>query len=193
MKTTDAIIYLANARGVIQDDNHRSYQSLKEPFRDLTAVNDETLAAGTSVIHKAPVVIIPLVGDVATNDDQRIGPGQIQFIRNPKITNPYKEELVNYLILGIDAQPAVIDFTLINNSIQSPVANIHLGKFDGRRDGVYNLAQESFGIFAFVIEGAFEVQNRLLHPRDGLALWNIKEIEFEALSNEALILLIEVN
>ena len=66
-----------------------------------------------------------------------------------------------------------------------------MGKYDGRREGVFKLTKDTHTVFAFVIEGAFEVQNRLLHARDGLGLWNLDEVEFEALSNEAIILLIE--
>jgi len=44
----------------------------------------------------------------------------------------------------------------------------------------------------FVLEGAFEAEGRLLHSRDGLALWDTNEIEIEALSNDAIILLIEI-
>ena len=44
----------------------------------------------------------------------------------------------------------------------------------------------------FVIEGAFEVQGTLLHARDGLALWGTDKLEKEALSNDAIILLIEL-
>jgi len=36
------------------------------------------------------------------------------------------------------------------------------------------------------------VQHRLLHARDGLVLWDAKEIEMEALSNDAIILLLEI-
>jgi hypothetical protein len=52
------------------------------------------------------------------------------------------------------------------------------------------------GVFGFVIEGAFEFQNRLLETRDSIALWNedneTLQIEFEALSNDAIILIAEV-
>ena len=38
----------------------------------------------------------------------------------------------------------------------------------------------------------FEVQGRLLYPRDGLSLWNeANKMELEALSNDAILLLIE--
>ncbi len=45
--------------------------------------------------------------------------------------------------------------------------------------------------FAFVLAGAFETEGRLLHERDGLAIWDTDKIEMEALSNDAMILLIE--
>ena len=48
------------------------------------------------------------------------------------------------------------------------------------------------GIYAFVIEGVFEVQDRLLHTKDGLAMWDAEEIDFEALSNGAILLLLEI-
>jgi len=42
------------------------------------------------------------------------------------------------------------------------------------------------------IEGAFEIQGTLLHARDGLALCGTDEVEVEALSNDAIVLLIEL-
>ncbi|MBC6988212.1 hypothetical protein H9I52_00875 [Hymenobacter sp. BT491] len=46
--------------------------------------------------------------------------------------------------------------------------------------------------FAFVVTGAFEVEGRLLHKRDGLALWYVQEVELKALSNDALVLVLEL-
>jgi len=36
------------------------------------------------------------------------------------------------------------------------------------------------------------VEGRLLHARDGLTLWETEEAEMEALSNDAIVLLIEL-
>jgi len=200
MAKEEAIIYLADARKCIQNSEsrsqnseYRSYQSLKESFLDLTAVNDETLAAGITISRNGTILIIPLVGDIVT--DQRISPGQVQIINNPSITNPFKDELVNYILIGFNRNLSkeIIDFDLANNCLQQLTTNnFFIGKFDGRFDGIHKLPDKTKGIFAFVIEGVFEVQNRLLHARDGLALTNVTEVEFEALSNEALLLLIEV-
>ena len=42
-----------------------------------------------------------------------------------------------------------------------------------------------------MIAGAFEAEGRLLYERDGLALFDTNKIEMEALSNDAMMLLIE--
>ena len=63
----------------------------------------------------------------------------------------------------------------------------------GREEVAYKLQDQQRGVFGFVLQGAFEVQYKLMETRDGLALWNAKEIEIEALSNEALIMLIEMD
>ena len=69
---------------------------------------------------------------------------------------------------------------------------VSIGKFSGRREAVYKMKSAQSNLFVLVIEGAFEVQGRLLHAKDGLALWNEPgEIEMEALSNDAIIFLIE--
>jgi len=43
-----------------------------------------------------------------------------------------------------------------------------------------------------VINGAFEFQNRLLETRDSILLRDIKILEFEALSENALIIFFEI-
>ena len=69
---------------------------------------------------------------------------------------------------------------------------VSIGKFSGRGETIYKLPNRNSGLFAFVIEGAFEVEGRLLHARDGLTLWETEEAEMEALSNDAIVLLIEL-
>jgi hypothetical protein len=70
--------------------------------------------------------------------------------------------------------------------------NGFIGKFTGREEAVYRLSDPRNGLFAFVLQGAFELQYRLLHAGDGLGLWELPEAELEALSNDAIILMVEV-
>jgi hypothetical protein len=142
--------------------------------------------------------------------------GQSQLLFLPKnsmlqISNPYEIEPINFmhLWLGPASQQIryrtarAVDFDLttdINRLIPLNSAEetgeqinpIFLGMFEGRHEGTYRLNNPGKGIFAYVLTGAFEVQNRLIQPHDGLALWNIEELEFEALSNQAIIILAEL-
>jgi quercetin 2,3-dioxygenase len=47
-------------------------------------------------------------------------------------------------------------------------------------------------MFVYILEGAFEVQYRLMEKGDGLALLNTRNMEIEALSNDAIILILDM-
>jgi quercetin 2,3-dioxygenase len=68
---------------------------------------------------------------------------------------------------------------------------VSVGKFNGRGETAYQLQDIKPGALIFVLEGAFEIAGRLLHARDGLAIWETTVIEIEALCNDAILLLIE--
>lgn len=131
-----------------------------------------------------------------------------------EISNPY-DDLINFLQFRIkadlrktDNKPLVFDFDLnkkrnelieiipaaiakADNTEFSPI--VALGKFAGREEAVYKLKNTRSSVFVFIIEGVFEVQGRLLETKDGLGLWEVSEdIELEALSNDAIVLLIEL-
>lgn len=69
---------------------------------------------------------------------------------------------------------------------------LSIGQFGGRSETIYNLKDKKNAFFTFIIAGAFEINGRLMHPRDGLALWDINSIEIEALSPEATLLCLEL-
>ena len=47
-------------------------------------------------------------------------------------------------------------------------------------------------VFCFVIEGVFELEERLLYAKDGLALWDSRQADMETLSNDAIVFLVEL-
>jgi redox-sensitive bicupin YhaK (pirin superfamily) len=79
----------------------------------------------------------------------------------------------------------------LQNELPNLPFRLSLGRFMGRHETVYNMASGN-NLFAFIIAGAFELEGRLLHEKDGLALWDVAEIELEALSNHALVLVVEL-
>lgn len=234
-----AQLYLSDQRGCTQTAYARSFHTLnfgsyvdayRKPFGSLTALNDDTLAAGHSltgqVDQQTRVVIIPVIGGLEF--DSSVGHGFVQsgqaqvFSLAPgmelTIRNPYETDVINFIQILI-ANPAThffpachpVEFDLsVKNTLiplftlaadheasRQPV-NGFIGKYDGRQAGFYQSVttdgQQPHGIFAFVLSGAFEVQDRLLQTGDGLALTNLGDqlIEFEALSNEAIVLLMDI-
>lgn len=135
------------------------------------------------------------------------------------VTNPYETETIQFLQLWLKRPPGndlpAIRHVLFNlgqenallpllemRAVSTAPANVSacrivIGRFGGRQDGTYPVAAAAGakrGLFVFVLRGAFEVVNRLLHENDGLALTYAQPVvvAFEALSNDAILLLLEL-
>lgn len=197
--------------------NFGGYQNPhKQPFGSLYVWNDDTLAPGRRlrflVEDDSWIFVVPVVGAIVYKDnskERKVEAGESLRIWVSKgttveIRNPYDNDLVNFVHGWIKAKQKVDDAVVTSFSLDDNKNNLveagsfandlkcAIGKFDGRTDGLYALAAETNGVFVFVIQGAFEVKDRLLEGRDGLALWNVADVEFEALSNEAILLLLEL-
>ncbi|CAN5332162.1 pirin family protein [soil metagenome] len=195
----------------------------KLSFGALQVLNDDTLTAGNRIRMQlestTDVVIFPIVGGLeykSSLGDGFLEAGQAQTFSlasgmDYEIINPYETEQINFLQIWLtnnsrDFTPGLrqTSFDLSDKNKLLPAFSVNenalrssgfIGKFDGREDGIYKLENpKAAGVFVFVINGVFEVQDRLLHERDGLSLMNIQEpvIEFEALSNDAILLLMEI-
>jgi redox-sensitive bicupin YhaK (pirin superfamily) len=168
------------------------------------------------------MVIIPITGEVAYKDDLGNGGivdvGQVQLRYVPagnmiELSNPYDDERINFLYLEFKAGdtglasliPQLYDFdfedkqnTLIDvvttsqpDSLKALPFSLHIGMFDGRKDTLYQVRERAL-FFAFVVAGAFELQGRLMHQRDGLALWDLHDADMEALSNNAVVMVLQM-
>jgi quercetin 2,3-dioxygenase len=222
-----AKIFLSDERGVNQLDWFRSYNTFnfgnyqtkyKTPVSRLYVLNDDTLAGGKSmdleVEENSILILLPVVGAVEYRDSAGnasiTDAGCLQAVLLPAgssytITNPYANDLVNFLQLWIKAEDAFtgtafqkFSFNLdehknhfISSALDAGVV-FHIAKLSGRQQSTVQFSNNTTAAFAFVIEGAFELEERLLHARDGLALWNINQAEMEALSNDAIVLILEM-
>lgn len=164
------------------------------------------------------VILLPLAGAINCKSENTskalVAAGQV-FVRfvnageKIEMTNPFKNDAVNFLQVWIGADKkdklstGALTFENVNKKLNELIKafpgnvlsddlpfSISLGKFLGRGETVYAPAKNA-GSFLFVITGAFEAEGRLLHEGDGLAIWDTDEIEVEALSNDAIMLLIE--
>lgn len=223
MQLSPGKIFLADERGSSQNNtgqlvstfNFGDYQhEHKAPFGNLHTFNEVTLAAAATLTKSATVtgvlLILPITGSVICNQTE-IEPGQIMAIPVAegfayKLSNPYPADWINLLWIEIKAEnlpptnASLFNFDIeqTNNGLVPAIADdalpfaLHIGRFGGRQEAVYPV-KPGHQLFAFVLSGAFELQNRLLHERDGLALWDTNTIEAEALSNDAVLLLLELS
>lgn len=190
----------------------------KEHIGKLRVFNDNTLAAGSGmkmqVEKPTEVLILPLVGGIEFKNSAGyhdfLEAGKIQVFSADasmeyEVLNPYKSELINYLEIWIEKEKTVrtstisVDIDIEKRNELLPIfSSVHndafgyFGKYDGREEGVFQVKNAGNYLYVFVIEGAFEVDNKLMETRDGLAIWNADEIEFEALSNDAMLLIFEM-
>jgi redox-sensitive bicupin YhaK (pirin superfamily) len=193
----------------------------RKPFGLLEVFNDEILAAGKSVSitiqNTCYLVLIPITGALLSANAQHkttvtdVGEVFISYVAAGgvfELTNPYPNDWVNFLCIQVKAKPDAFpffdqtfnfDFAGKQNELIGVVPgyaklpfSIHVGQFAGRADALYQLKNSDSLFYAFVIAGAFELQGRLLHERDGLALWDLQEADMEALSNNAVMLVIEM-
>jgi len=187
----------------------------------LRVFNEDTLAGGASMQHFAEhsstVLLFPLVGGVAfihNHQTHYLDAGSILSVQvnagmTYEIGNPYVEELVSYLHIVVSVafvesmtKPQIRSFNLDAHpdtlqalcSVKGAKGQFlgKIGKFSGRTDASYLPQNPINTCFVFVIEGVFEVQNRLLHSKDGILLPEAGEVEFEALSNDGIFLIFEL-
>jgi hypothetical protein len=193
----------------------------KGPFGRLYGLNEETLAGNHSleftVTEASHVLIIPLAGAVALSGAgvpaTAVGVEETLVLTLPagsllQLKNPFETELVSFLHLwlladapvSVAVHQAAFGFDEAPNSLlrllpsgASLPLTAHLGRFAGRHEAIYRLSNPRASLYAFVLTGAFEIEGRLMHGKDGLALWNAAEIELEALSNDAVVLVLELS
>jgi len=65
----------------------------------------------------------------------------------------------------------------------------HLGEFTRKVSASYPLRKEGNGVYAFVLEGEVEIAGRKLEPRDGLGIWETRDIRIHALPGSRVLLM----
>jgi redox-sensitive bicupin YhaK (pirin superfamily) len=197
-----------------------SYQNdHKASFGNLYVVNDDTLAGGQSISLEVEedslVFLLTVVGAMAFKDglkhESLVEAGQVLSLQLKAETsfihtNPFENDLVNFIQIWIkqpvtksDDEAFCTSFNIdesknqiLHISQHSKHCKLFIAKMGGRQEMSYNNPEPGKEHFLFVIEGAFEAQNILLEARDGLGLSESTEIEMEALSNNAIIILLEL-
>jgi len=213
-------IFVADKRTFEENNIYRRclvFNQDNQPFGPLTTANDEMIAAGGTVqivvTYDVYFVLLPITGEVilnhgGTTTHADAGQAYVYFAQagsTVELSNPYADHWINFLYLQIRAGYTSVykcqpDFDFgqtrdqlidIFKDIKLPFA-LHIGLFTGRGETLYHTRSRNSRLFAFVVTGAFELQGRLLHERDSLALWNLEEADMEALSNDAVMVMLEI-
>jgi len=200
-----------------------NYGDYQNPHREapgaLRAFNEDTLAGGQRMVHQAAeavdILLLPLVGGITVEVDNGKSPQYVEasnllslhLSAGDKyiVGNPFEADLVSYLHLvvrrttlktGLALHP--FDLGQYSNSLLklAEVDNGYqflIGQFDGRVELNQTLDGAFKNSYIFIIDGVFEVQNRLLYSRDGLFLKQVQEFDFEALANNSIILVLNLS
>ena len=212
---TQSVMYLASRRDTEETVNHRISKSLAEPAHSVEAWDDVVLAPD-KMVHRCfekevLMFIMPMVGEVDYEDEKgnlfSVAAGQLLLIPlaagvQASVRNVYQDALVNCLISAVvpTQRPALKapelvpvnlhQFSDVLGSLNNLYLPVYIGNFQGRAETT--LPVNATKLFVFVIEGAFEVQHRLLEYRDGMVIWNTAVVELEALSNNAKLLVVDL-
>jgi hypothetical protein len=215
-------IYLATARGQSQNRDYNCwstfnfgdyFEEFKKEFGSLFLLNYHILAPkkSTTIVCQPNSLnyLLPLYGGITSKDEQQedlIVTEQIQQIVSNKetsfeISNPFDKN-VSFLQLGFNTKTNSFttdflgfDFDEKNKLIslfENNTAIAFIAQFDGRKELHYQMRNKQNGIFVFVINGAFEFENRLIETGDALSLKETECVEWESLSENAMLLLIEI-
>lgn len=209
-----AKIYLADRYVTEQSDGTRSIAIFNEQaysFDNLLSVKDETIAPGRSVEYHLPAgaILLPVVGSLLVHPDgeeTELTCGELMLLnqaKHIKVFNNYDNVLINYVIVickqPFNAVSSVSKFSFCldrNKNEMQEVFSHHpikmaIGKFEMRRNTTWPTGRPDKYSFCWVLQGSFEIEGRLLHARDALAVWNTPTLEIESLGKESILLLLE--
>ena len=182
----------------------------------LNQISDITIAPNSSVklqVDKDSVIlIIPLVGVLEifeNNEAVFLEPSKYSIksiVVNEvyEIRNPYDADHVNFIQLNLskdifigNSEVVFGEFNLDDNrnnllSLGKDTLNyaeVYMGKFGCKKES-FLTHEDSFNVYFFVINGSFEVNGMLLHPRDSASFAEINTLDFESLSEESILLVL---
>ncbi|RZK82355.1 MAG: hypothetical protein EOO92_02020 [Pedobacter sp.] len=217
MEHLNAKIYLNDLRGPNLFEAHQDSFGPLSLFNNevLNAAKSKVKSCSGNTF----LVLVPVTGDLIYSDTHterlEVNVGQALIVLRPadfifEIENPFDAYEISFLQLRIQnlnkrlsVLTELFDFDLTENQdhFTEIVSNrdssiiwpfkMSIKRFNGREEILHTLKEYS-GVFLYVLAGAFEVTGRLLHANDGLSLWNLPEVDMEALSNNAVLLMVEL-
>lgn len=207
---TNQFRVLSSELSVGDTSSEKSVLGFLNQISDITIVPNCSLKL--QVDKDSVIVIIPLVGVLEifeNNEAVFLEPSKYSIKRIVahevyEIGNPYDTDHVNFIQLNLSkdifigkSEVFFGEFNLDDNrnnlvSIGLDTINyaeVYMGKFGCKKESVFT-HEDSFNAYFFVINGSFEVNGMLLHPRDSASFAEINMLDFESLSEESILLVL---
>lgn len=142
----------------------------------------QVMSAGTGITHS----------EYNKNKDKEVKFLQIWVVPNTKNVPPRYDQIS---IRDIEKENTFYQILSPNKSDQGvwihQDAWFHLGSFKKGVSDQYNIQKTGNGIYAFILDGAVEINGESLSKRDGIGVWNTASVTVKAEEN-ARVLLMEV-
>ncbi len=219
IKQHPAQMYLASARKLLQTgagqcfsifDSQKIAENSQKSFGNLMLFNYQILAPEQkTTLHLEAAnlyYIIPLYGAIQLQGREILSTQKTKQIATStplemELSNPFAQN-ISFLLIGFKSttnfiQTETLTFSFEENNkliylFENQITTAFIGQFAGRKEGEYHLKHKENGIFVYIIQGAFEFENRLLETGDALSIQEIESVAWEALSENAMLLLIEI-
>lgn len=208
-------LFKSDLRGIIKGNQRASFITFNEGayFHEsrnragiLTQFSEHYLSGESPLeffSQNDSFLILPIEGELSVNTREQtfhIHPQEL-FVLSPdqqiQISNCFPDEFTRFYVIQLSydtIHPSVHSFlpdtrNQLISCYESPQLTVSIGIFDGRKDGKINTSSHNT-TFVTIINGAFEVQNRLMETNDSLLAIDCTHPEFEALSENAVILVL---
>ncbi len=207
-------IYKSEERRILENNGLRIISLTKDrnffPLRSIddVAINDLEVYP-KKIDSDGYLVIIPLLNNICLKwngivwnlEANQLFVNYLKKEDQLEIVGAHETDFSYFLtfFLELDYLPirkSIIPIDLDKNNklhtiIRHDLFNLYLGKFDLRKERDFPYKKKDRKWLAMSITGAFEVYNRLLESRDSLLIETSEIVDFESLSDQSLMLLLE--
>ncbi|MDD4216938.1 MAG: pirin family protein [Bacteroidales bacterium] len=140
----------------------------------------QVMSAGTGVTHS----------EYNKNKDKEVKFLQIWIFPNKKNVTPRYDQIS---LKDIEKENEFYQVLSPNNKDQGvwihQDAWFHIGYFTKGNSDEYKIKKEANGVYAFILEGEVEINNKKLSKRDGMGIWNTDSINVKATENTRVLLM----
>ncbi|WP_127141144.1 pirin family protein [Flagellimonas marinaquae] len=155
----------------------------KDSMGNTTTIREgdvQVMSAGTGIQHS----------EYNKNSDQEVKFLQIWVFPNKRNVEPRYDQIS---IRDIEKENAFYQVLSPNPDDEGVWVHqdawFHLGKFEAGATDSYHIKKEGNGVYAFILEGAVEIDGQKLDKRDGFGIWDTDSFNITSLTNSRVLLM----